>query len=106
MSSHRAAHIRPRLFDVGPDDAIFYVIVDKPHCLHEGIDGGRTHEFPAAFARLLRQCLEAGEVERLCRGVWSGAGSNRHRKAANELSASAISQARAALLMTASIFPR
>src|ERR1700733_16188732 len=31
------------------------MIVDQPHCLHEGIDGGRADESPAALFEITRQ---------------------------------------------------
>jgi hypothetical protein len=55
IPSPRSAHIRPRPFDLRPHDALFCVIVDEPHRLHEGIDGGRTDELLAAPAQRLRQ---------------------------------------------------
>ena len=41
--------ILARALNLGSDHAVLNMIVDQPHCLHEGVNRGRSDEFPALF---------------------------------------------------------
>src|SRR6266496_1267596 len=55
MSSPRSLETLARALDFASDHAVRDMIVDQPHCLHESIHRGGSHEFPAQLFQILRQ---------------------------------------------------
>src|SRR5690606_3788482 len=57
-------------FDLVATPASLHMVVNETHCLHEGVDGRRTDETPAAPLQVLRQGSRSlAEGQRAQRGV-------------------------------------
>ena len=54
-SAPRTTEAIARAFNFASDHTISDVIIDQPHRLHEGIDGGGSDELPALFFQIFRQ---------------------------------------------------